>query len=283
MKNDIYQDITDKIIKQLKAGVPPWHKPWAGAASLPRRATGESYRGINILILLMEQRASEHWLTFKQAKSLGGCVRKGEKGTRIVFYKTLQIDDEKTGKEKTVPVIRSYSVFNAEQIDGLPSQFAPQPAVAINQGERYQPADVFIAKTCAKIEHGGAQACYRPNQDDIKLPEFAAFESAQSYYSIALHELTHWTGHPTRCNRNLKTARGLKNYAKEELTAELGAAFLCAALGLSAAPRPDHAAYIASWLEALKNDKKFIFQSASLAQAACDFLNGLQCESAKAA
>jgi antirestriction protein ArdC len=275
-KFDAYQNVTDQIIAQLEKGVRPWSKSWVGGGdcnTIPLRSTGQEYRGVNVLLLWLQGRSSPHWLTYKQAKSFGGQVRKGEKGTGIVFFKQLDIKDKVTGDPKRIPLLRSYTVFNAEQVDGLPPRFYPAPVAPRNSDERNVEVDEFIAATEAAIAHTDeGKAYYRPSTDQIVMPRLTTFDDVRAYYATLLHELTHWTGHADRCDRPLKNGFRSPEYAKEELIAEIGAAFLCAHLGISAEPREDHASYLQSWLDVLKADKKAIVKAASAAQRAAQFI-----------
>jgi antirestriction protein ArdC len=217
-------------------------------------------------------------LTFKQAQALGGRVRKGEHGSLVVFASTFTRTeaDEKTGDEaeRDIPFLKSYTVFNAEQIDGLPAQYLAPAAPRLDPVQRIDHAERFFAATGATVRHGGDQAFYRISADHVQMPHFEAFRDAESYYAVLAHELTHWTRAPSRLDRSFGRQRfGDEGYAMEELVAELGAAFVCADLDLTPEPRPDHAAYIASWLSVLKNDKRAIFTAASHAQRAADFLS----------
>ena len=278
--SDIYQAVTDRIIKALEAGTPPWICPWeSGALSIPENiANGHRYRGINILLLHLSATDqgynTSRWLTFKQALALGGHVRKGESGTPIVFYKPLEISEQVDAGDPTtrvIPLLRSFSVFNVEQVDGLPDAF--DPVLPQHEWDACIAAETLLTNSGALIQHGGCRAFYRPSTDEIQLPPRASFPTASSYYATALHELTHWTAAPSRCNRPLGKRNGIDAYAFEELVAEIGAAFTSAHCGLPA--RLEHASYIESWLQALRNDKRLILTAASKAQAAADYLLAL--------
>jgi antirestriction protein ArdC len=287
-KQDIYTRITDQIVSALEAGVKPWTRPWsashaAGHVSRPLRHNGQAYAGINVLTLWCSSMERSYcapiWMTFKQAIELGGCVRKGEKGSPVVYAdKIVRTEEGANGEDQTkaIPFLKSYTVFNIEQIDGLPAHYYARAEGTKNPDERIAHAESFFAATGA-IRHGGDSAFYIPSQDFIQMPEFEAFRDAQGYYATLAHECTHWTRHETRLDRDLGRKRfGDEGYAREELVAELGAAFLCADLGLHLEDRADHAAYIGSWLRALKDDKRAIFSAAAHAQRAADYLHGLQ-------
>jgi len=289
MKKDIYQTITDTIVQQLEAGVRPWHRPWSAAHSegrivRPLRANGVPYQGINVLMLWAEAVekgfARSIWMTFKQAKELGASVRKGEHGSLVVYADTFRKTEtvEATGEavERDIPFLKGYTVFNVEQIDGLPERFSETPAPVLDPVKRIAHAEAFFAATGAQVHHGGNRAYYAQATDRIQLPPFECFEDAESYYATLAHECVHWTKHESRLNRDFGGTRwGDDAYAAEELVAELGAAFLCADLALTPDIREDHAAYIGHWLTVLKNDKRAIFTAAAHAQRAADFLNGL--------
>lgn len=274
-KFDTYQDVTDAIIAQLEAGTKPWRKDWQdGGLSMPRRITGQHYRGINVLLLwssAMQQGLNgERWLTFNQAKALGGKVRKGAKGTRIVFFKPLAITDTATGEEKKIPMLRTYVVFNSDQVEGLPAKYAPAPIVATPGIERDKAAEAALRSSGATIVEGGAGAFYTPATDIVTMPDFERFTSSSGYLATLAHELCHWTGHKSRLDRFGANTR--TNYAFEELVAEMGAAFVGARLGIVGEHIENHGAYLASWLKVLRDDKRAIFKAATLAQAAADMV-----------
>jgi antirestriction protein ArdC len=212
------------------------------------------------------------WVTLRQANELGARVRKGSHGTPIVFFKMKEVADAVDADEpkRVIPMLRSYTVFNAAQLEFLPERFELRPSPPAWQpiGE----AEQLIYDTGAVIRHGGNRAFYRPSDDIIQLPPPAWFPDTSDYYAVALHELTHWTGHPRRLDRVLGRRHGIEAYAYEELVAEMGAAFLCAHCGLPA--RLEHASYIDSWLDALRRDKRLIFTAAGAAQKAADFVLG---------
>lgn len=290
MKTDVYQKVTDRIVAELEKGVQPWFKPWnaehaAGRITRPLRANGIPYRGINIVMLwgsAMDRGfAAPLWLTYKQAQELGGQVRKGEKGSLVVYANkiTRTETDEATGEEqeRDIPFMKGYTVFNAEQVDGLPAHFYAVQAPTLDPVARIEHAERFFAATGADVRHGGNQAYYTAGADRVQMPPFETFRDAESYYATLAHELTHWTKHKARLDRDFGRKKwGDEGYAMEELVAELGAAFLSADLELTPEPRADHAAYIASWLKVLKDDKRAIFSAAAHAQRAADYLAGLQ-------
>ena len=258
-----FDDVTRQIKTQLESGTRPWIKPWnGGGMPLPQRCNGEHYQGINIILLWMMGRTAPTWMTYNQAKQLGGQVRRGEKGTGICYTAPVT-----TKEDETYRVYKWYTVFNADQIDGLPQHFYPQPVQEYtNPDYRIDRADDVMEASGADIRHGEAKAYYVPAHDYINMPKFAEFRSALDYYSTMFHELVHWTGHKTRMDR--KFSRNKTDYAIEELVAEMGSAFLMAHLGLEATVREDHASYLSHWLKALDNDSKFIFSAASAASQA---------------
>ena len=291
MTTDVYTKVTDKIIADLEKGERPWLKPWsaehaAGKITRPLRHNGLPYSGINILMLwgdAMEKGFSAPlWMTFKQGQELGGYVRKGEKGSLVVYANTItkteHNDETDEDEEHRIPFMKGYTVFNVEQIDNLPAHYyATAQAPTLDPMQRLDHAEQFFRNTGAVIQHGGNQAFYTSDKDFVKMPPFEFFKDAESYYATLAHEETHWTRHPTRLDRNLGRKKwGDEGYAMEELVAELGSAFLCADLGLTPEVREDHAAYIASWLKVLKEDKRAIFSAAAHAQRAAEFLHKLQ-------
>lgn len=286
---DVYTRITDAILTHLEAGVRPWQRPWnaehtGGKIIRPLRACGTPYRGVNVLSLWLAATengySSPYWFTFNQAKDLGGFVKKGEHGSLVVYansIKKTEKDDQGEEVEQDIFFMRGYTVFNAEQVDGLPARFtAPLPQLTRTE-DRIQYAEAFFRVTGAEVKHGGDRAYYGQLADRIQMPPFIAFKDKESYYATLAHEMTHWTKHPKRLNRDFdQKTWGDEGYAREELVAEIAAAFLCADLGIALEPREDHAAYLASWLTVLKNDKRAIFQAAAHAQKAADYLHELQ-------
>jgi antirestriction protein ArdC len=290
MRTDVYQKVTDKIVAELEQGIRPWLKPWnaehaAGRIVRPLRANGIPYRGINVLMLWSEAiekgYASPMWMTFKQALELNAHVRKGERGSLVVYADkiTCTDTDRETGEkaERAIPFMKGYTVFNVEQIEGLPEHYYAKPAPRSETVQRIARAESFFAATGATVRHGGNMAFYAISHDRVQMPPIEAFRDAESYYATLAHEMTHWTRHPSRLDRDFGRKRfGDEGYAMEELVAELGSAFLSADLELTPEIRDDHAAYIASWLKVLKEDRRAVFTAASHAQRAADYLNGLQ-------
>lgn len=286
-KKDVYTRVTERIIGDLERGVRTWLKPWnaehaAGKISRPLRHNGTPYRGMNVLLLWGEAMekgfAAPSWMTFKQAQEFGAYVRKGEHGSMVVYANSItktETNDAGEDVEREIPFMKGYTVFNVEQIEGLPAHYYAKPENPLALSERIENADDFIKATGAAIKHGGDRAFYAPSRDVVQLPPFEAFVDKESYYGTALHELAHWTRHETRLNRSFDQKRfGDSGYAREELVAELAAAFLCADLGITPEIREDHAAYMGHWLAVLKEDKRAIFSAAAHAQRAADFLIG---------
>lgn len=287
-QNDIYARVTNKILSDLEKGNLTWRKPWdsehlAGQITRPLRWNNIPYTGINTLMLWGTSAEKgyvyPHWMTFKQAIDMKATVRKGEKGTQVVYADNIFKEEETEGESKVtkIPFLKSYTVFNVAQIEGLPEAFyqIPEPVIA-NPQQRIQELETFFAQTKADI-YTGKKASYNQGLDNIQMPPFESFIDAPSYYATLAHELTHWTKHPKRLNRDLgRKHHSDEGYAKEELVAELGACFLAADLGFEPIPVEEHAAYIQSWLKVLKDDKRFIFSAASHAQKAVEYIHGLQ-------
>lgn len=282
---DIYQEVTDKIIAQMEQGRVPWVKPWNGtkidSAAMPYNAVSQKpYSGINILLLWdainENDFGSAGWLTFKQAKALGGTVRRGEKGSRIVYADKFIPKEEREAakREGRDPnetwYLKTYCVFNLEQCDGLPEDLTGAK-VTLSEFQRIEAAEHLMTASGAAIHHSGNKAYYSPVLDAIRMPPRNAFHSPEDYYRTGLHELGHWTGHPARLDRSFGCKKwGDAGYAEEELVAEMTAAFTCATCGIE--PTIQHAAYLQSWLRVLKDDKRFIFKAASHASKAADFI-----------
>ncbi|TAJ36852.1 MAG: DUF1738 domain-containing protein [Reyranella sp.] len=280
---DLYQRVTDEIVRAIEAGAGKFIMPWHGMASgRPRNAyTGDAYRGINTLVLWAAARnrrfVSYHWATYRQWNDLGAQVRKGEKATMIVYYKKVPVKAEDANSGEPIEdyrlLARAYFVFNAAQVDGW-----EEPGVSLQSAVApHEVIENFIAATGADIRFGES-AAYWPARDCITVPHKGWFKGSdtstatETYYSTMFHELIHWTGHWCRLARNLTTRFGTHDYAMEELIAELGAAYLCAEFFVLHIPRKDHAAYIGEWLEVLKGDKRAIFTAATKANEAVGWL-----------
>jgi len=283
--HDLYQTVTDRIVAALEQGTPPWVRPWSTITeAIPVNAQSRRpYRGINFALLSLE--ASDHgysvnrWLTYRQALELGGQVRRSEHGITVVFWQLRRVGVTSTAEtcpddaeglsraDRVYPLLRAYTVFNVAQVDGLPTNYTQRTAAAWEPDAK---AEELVLMSGARFRNGGAKAYYRPDTDEIYLPPPAAFPNATGYYNVALHELTHWTGHDSRCDRILAGRFGDAAYAAEELIAEMGAAYLCAHCRIDGELR--HASYLDSWLKVLRADKRAIFTAAAKAQRAADYV-----------
>jgi antirestriction protein ArdC len=287
-KVDAYQVITDRIIELLESGTAPWRKPWsarAGAGSLPTSmSTRRPYRGINVMILHVESMirgfSSNWWGTYKQISERGGQVRQGEKGTQIVLWRPLMVADKlDPSKMKKIMMMRLYTVFNADQADGelgLPVPAPRTPAERIEACETVV-AEYFARPGAPSLRHGGAGAFYYPGPDAVEVPDAEEFTEIGEYYTSIFHEMTHSTGHSSRLDREGiggHTHYGDARYSKEELVAELGASFLAGRTGIDTVTEENSAAYLRSWVGALKGDKKLVVQAAQAAQKAVDLILG---------
>lgn len=283
-RTNLYDEVTARIVAELEAGRLPWVQPWGRTGGtgpgLPRNAlTGRSYSGVNILILwgaVIEQGwPSQSWLTFRQALEAGGCVRKGERGQCVVYADRFTPEAERAraardgDDAKAVPFLKRFTVFNVAQCEGLRAGLACDPA-PLPEREIVPVAEEVIAASGVEFRVGGNRAFYVPSHDFVQVPPQPAFFEQVNYYRTCLHELTHATGHAKRLGRDLTNAFGSKDYAREELVAEMGSAFLCAAFGI--VPTVRHADYIGSWLEVLREDHRAIFRAASAASKAADWL-----------
>lgn len=290
---NVYEIITERICAQLEKGTIPWQKPWnspEGSNLLPRNlASGKAYRGVNVFLLHAMAYESPYWVTFKQAQERGGTVRKGEKATPVVFWKWLDSDQvDENGKARRIPLLRYYSVFNVAQCDGVEY---PQPEVKTREIAPIDAAQAIVANMpkCPTILHGGDRACYSPSLDVVKMPELGTFRSAEDYHNVLFHELTHSTGHESRLKRKGVSgsdgewsAFGSTPYAREELVAEMGAAFLSGHAGIVERTLDNSAAYVAGWLSRLKDDSKLVVVAAAQAQRASDFILNVKHEAESA-
>lgn len=277
-RSDLYDQVTLQIVSAIEAGTGSFDLPWHHIPGLPKNlASDRSYRGINTLLLWLignaRGYATPYWATFKQWRELGHPVRKGEKSATVVFWKQLgstDADQTSTDDDRGPRfVARAYHVFNAAQVEGFELPDLP----VLPESERIAAADQFFSGLPIRVHHDQDCAFYRPSTDSVHLPAFSRFRNAEAYYATRGHECVHATGHKDRLDRDLTGRFGSNAYAMEELVAELGAAFLCADLKISPEPRPDHAAYLASWLDVLKSDSRAIFTVAGKAQAAVDWLH----------
>jgi antirestriction protein ArdC len=284
-RTSLYQEITDRIVTELEAGRVPWVQPWGMAAAkaplaMPQNAsTHRRYSGINVLILwgavIEGGFSSQSWLTFRQALGLGGNVRKGERGTTVVYADRFTPEDERRRAEQTgeepgaIPFLKRFTVFNADQCEGLPEEIAkvappPPPDLIAPQ------AEALIAGAGADFRIGGARAFYNSIHDFVQVPPPQAYFEPINWHRTAFHELSHWSGAASRLGRDFSGSFGSKSYAREELVAEIAGAFVCASLGIT--PTVRHADYIGSWLEVLREDNRAIVRAASAASKAADYL-----------
>jgi len=272
----VYEQITDRIISMLEKGTVPWQKPWKVATGLPRNLISKKpYRGINTLLLHSMSYESPFWLTFHQAQQLGGMVRKGEKACPVVFWRQLEVEDKESHEIEKIPMLRFYYVFNTAQVDGLKNipVMVETPATISTTAEEI----VALMPKRPEIKHGLAKAFYSPSVDMVAMPDRARFDTEAGYFATLFHELTHASGHKSRLNRPTLTESqgfGSNPYCKEELIAEMGAAFLCGQAGIAENILENSAAYLQNWLEQLQNDKALIVQAAAQAQKAADFILG---------
>ena len=282
MKNKVYQIITDRIIGLLEQGTVPWQKPWSGNDQMPiNLSSKKQYRGINVFLLAAMGYESPYWLTFLQAKKLGGTITKGEKACPVVFWKWLDPKDKQDGKglehDRRIPMLRYYSVFNVAQCEGIDDK-VPLLELPEHDFNPIEDAEQIVSNMPNKPEltHKQARAFYRPSQDLVNMPRPQLFESDEEYYSTLFHELVHSTGHASRLNRFEKdqaVAFGSHTYSKEELVAEMGSAFLCNTCGIAERTLINSAAYIAGWLKRLKDDTTFVVRAAAQAQKAVDYIH----------
>ncbi|HTQ10397.1 MAG TPA: zincin-like metallopeptidase domain-containing protein [Fimbriimonadaceae bacterium] len=279
-----YQIVTDKIIQALERGVVPWRKPWHTQEGPPCNAVSRRpYHGVNLLLLSLAHYQDHRWLTYKQAKELGGFVRPGESSSIAVFWKAWKIEDEeqKDGevKRRQVSVLRFYNLFNVVQCEGL--GLPELEGDGRQEHERIAAAEALVRNVpdSPRLHEGDKQACYYPLADVVSIPALSSFVSADSYYNTLFHELAHATGHESRLNRpGMRSIFGSRDYAREELVAELTSAFCCAMLGLDNSLLEDSASYIGGWLKTLHDDPRAIVVAASQAQRATDYLRGNQVE-----
>ena len=274
--NTVYGQITDRITALLEQGTVPWHRPWQARTGLPRNCLSQKpYRGINVFLLIAMGYESPLWLTFRQALKLGGSVRKGEKACPVVFWKQLQIEDKESGEMERIPLLRYYHVFNVSQCDGL--NIAAATLEPAGNGSSKPEEIVANMPQPPSVKHGLACAYYSPREDCVGLPNRERFDTEDGYYTTFFHELVHSTGHEKRLKRSTLTEAngfGSNPYCKEELIAEMGAAFLCGQAEIAERTITNSAAYIQGWLKQLQSDKTLLVQAAAQAQKAADFIIG---------
>ena len=275
---DVYQIVTDRIIELLERGTAPWQMPWT-QGGLPRNLlTNRQYRGINLWLLLSIGYEQNLFLTWEQLKSIGGSVKRGEKGQIVVFYKSVkkeEVDPNTEEKERSIPLLRYFKVFNVSQCTGIPEHLLPN--IEQQHVAPIEACEVIVKEmpNCPGIKHEKQQAFYDINKDYVNMPKRRSFRSAEMYYSTLFHELVHATGHPSRLNRKTITEMaefGSELYSQEELVAEIGTCYLNSHVGILNTQEANSAAYIQGWLEKLKNDKRFVVQASSYAQRATDYI-----------
>ena len=279
-----YEVITQQILTQLEQGTIPWRQPWRTPGVPKNLCSQRPYRGLNVWLLLARPYASPYWTTYRQIQEIGGWVRKGEKGATVMFWKFVD-DDREEGSDaplthRRAPLLRTYTLFNVEQCE-LPPSLRERLAVPAHQPF---PASVCCERVIAqmphppRLVHEARTAFYAPRQDLVNLPPPFLFETAEAYFGTAFHELLHSTGHPSRLARpGVADLAPFAShaYSKEELVAEMGAAYLCGCCGIAPQTVENSAAYIASWLAQLHNDKTLLLQAASQAQRAVDWILGV--------
>jgi antirestriction protein ArdC len=275
MNESVYQVITDRIISLLEKNVVPWHQPWTAGQQAPQNLISRKpYRGVNTFLLSAMQYQSPYWLSFKQADALGGHVRRGEKSCPVTFWKWVEVENKETGGKEKVPFLRYYSVFNVVQCEDIPLDRIPALEASKREHSPITEAERIVGGMPQKpeIKHGMAEAYYCPSEDFIGIPAPERFTTGEYFYSVLFHEMIHSTSHPTRLNRKAGwSAYGSDEYAKEELIAEFGAAFLCAECGISRT-LDNSAAYLASWVQRFKDDATLVVRAAAQAQKAADFI-----------
>jgi antirestriction protein ArdC len=277
MSITVYEIINKRILELLEQGTIPWRKPWKGESNMPRNLISKrEYQGINLFLLNAMPYESPYWLTFKQVVVSGGHLRKGERATQIIFWKWLdrKDNDEQVGVNGKIPMLRYYNVFNLDQTEGIT---APEPAQPVKEFNPIERAEEVIANMPMRpdIRYGGNRAYYSPVLDYVQIPNRNSFNTEEEFYSTCYHELSHATGHMSRLGRKSilePSYFGSHEYSKEELIAEMGAAFLCGHTGIEQRTIENSAAYISGWLRVLKNDKTLLVHAASLAQKSSDYI-----------
>jgi len=279
---NVFEIVTEQILSHLDKGIIPWKRPWSTEIRLPRNlVTGRKYQGINVWLLMASSYASPYWLTFNQVRDLRGTVRKGEKSSIVVYWNFKEVDElnEDTGEveHKNIPFLKYYRVFNVHQCDGI----AMPDQSRCDKPDSREDAEALVNGYHGRpdIKHGFAKASYNPVEDQVKMPARTDFMSLEEYYSTLFHELVHSTGHAIRLNRETMTtpaAFGSRNYAREELVAEMGAAYLCGISGISQTTIENSAAYIQGWRNTICKDSKLVVLAAAQAQKAVNYIVGME-------
>jgi len=279
--HDVYGIVNDRIIEHLENGVIPWQQPWTEAGLPKNLVTGKNYRGINVWLLNTLNYSQNSFLTFKQVKDLDGSVKKGEKAQVVVFWKWVEKENKETGEKEKAPILRYYKVFNIDQCAGIPKEKLPPVVEKNNKPLETCEKIVNEMPKCPDIRHKEHSAFYNKSEDFVNVPRMEAFKDSESYYSTLFHELVHSTGHNERLNRKeliTNKAFGSEDYAREELTAEMGASYLKSYAGIPIKKLENNAAYIQSWLKRLKEDKRFIVHASAQAQKATDYILNIKNE-----
>lgn len=268
MSNKVYQIVTDRILESLEKGAVPWHKPWKGGGLPMNLKSKKPYRGINTFMLSLTGFSSRYWLSYKQAKAMGGQVRKGEKSTMVVFWKWIDSEDKKTGEEKRVPILRYYNVFNLDQIDGIED---PDEKGEEREHKPIEEAEKIVAgmPNRPEIQHKAQKAFYSHTGDFVNMPRPESFDNGEEYYGTLFHELGHSTRHKSRLNREKNS------YAQEELVAEMTSAFLCGVTGIEDKTLDNSAAYIDGWRKRISEDPRLVVTAGAQAQKASDYIRGI--------
>jgi antirestriction protein ArdC len=280
MSIDVYQTVTDKMVAALEAGTVPWRKPWNSVNGRPQNMDGRPYRGVNVMLLSLSGYESPFWLTFKQAKARGGSVNKGERSTMVVFWRQIKVEDKGTGEDRTIPLLRYYNVFNLDQTSDV-----KLPERVVRWQDRVnRPIELVIGAQAIVTGYPnppvidyGAEAFYVPAFDRITVPRPGDYARPEEFYSTLFHEMGHSTGHPDRLNRSIANTFGSHDYGREELVAEMTAAFLCAEAGIEAT-HENSAAYLSSWIATIREDNRAVVTAAGAAQRAADHILGRSVE-----
>jgi len=279
---NVYEVVNNRILDLLEAGTVPWRKPWNAQSGYPKNlVSNKEYKGVNVFLLACQEYSSPYWVTFKQCVDRGGIIKQGEKGSPVIFWKWLDNPESDNPKDR-IPMLRFYKVFNSEQCEGIATPVLPVTTTLFTPVEKAEL--IFLGMpNSPEIKHGGNRAYYSPNLDYIQLPNQQTFSSAEEYHNTVFHECVHATGHSKRLARKSilePSYFGSHEYSKEELVAEMGAAFLCGHCDIVNTTIENSAAYIKGWLRALKNDKTLLVHAAAQAQKAADYILNKQPEAA---
>lgn len=276
MSIDVYQAVTDKMVAALETGTVPWRKPWDTTSGRPQNLDGRPYRGVNVMLLALSGYTSPFWLTFKQAKTRGGSVNKGEHSTMVVFWRQIKVEDKGMGEDRTIPLLRYYNVFNLDQTSDvkLPERVVRWQNRANEPFEPVTDAQSIVdGYPGGPVIGYGTEAFYVPGTDRITVPGPGDYARPEEFYSTLFHEMGHSTGHPDRLNRSIANAFGSHDYGREELVAEMTAAFLCAEAGIEVT-HENSAAYLSSWIATIREDNRAVVTAAGAAQRAADHILG---------